>query len=106
MEAQTLIPQLDEIFITKTLDEWAAIFATEPDFFWSPANTLEDLIADEQFHASGATVDVPDGMGGTMMVNTPVDFHGTPGGPRWVAPELGQHTDEILAELAQRRAAR
>lgn len=106
MEATDIIPQLDEIFATKTLAEWAEIFATEPDFFWSPANTLEDLIADEQFHASGGTVDVPDGMGGTMMVNTPVDFHGTPGGPRWVAPELGQHTDEILAELAQRRAAR
>lgn len=103
MNARQLIAELDEIFITKTLDEWAALFATEPDFFWAPLNTLEDVIADEQVHASGALVDVPDGVGGTMMINTPADFHGTPNGPTWVAPELGQHTDEVLAELAARR---
>jgi crotonobetainyl-CoA:carnitine CoA-transferase CaiB-like acyl-CoA transferase len=102
MNARRLIAELDEIFITKPLAEWAALFATEPDFFWAPLNTLEDVIADEQVHASGALVDVPDGVGGTMMINTPVDFHGTPGGPRWVAPELGAHTDEIRAELATR----
>jgi crotonobetainyl-CoA:carnitine CoA-transferase CaiB-like acyl-CoA transferase len=36
-------------------------------------------------------------------VATPADFHGTPWSPRSVAPELGQHTDEVLAELAARR---
>jgi crotonobetainyl-CoA:carnitine CoA-transferase CaiB-like acyl-CoA transferase len=34
---------------------------------------------------------------------TPVDFHGTPWAPRSIAPELGQHTEEVLAELAARR---
>ena len=32
---------------------------------------------------------------------TPVDFHGTPGGPRWMAPEPGQHTDEVLKGLGR-----
>ena len=36
----------------------------------------------------------------TTMLATPVDFHGTPAGPRAPAPGLGQHTDEVLAELA------
>lgn len=97
-----LIAALDEIFATKSLDEWADLFAAEPDFFWSPINSLEDIVADEQFHAAGGIVDVPDAGGGIPMVATPADFHGTPWSPRFVAPELGQHTEEVLAELAAR----
>jgi crotonobetainyl-CoA:carnitine CoA-transferase CaiB-like acyl-CoA transferase len=98
-----LIAELDEIFATKSLDEWAEIFASEPDFFWSPVNSIEDVVADEQFHAAGGIIDVPDKESSVPMVATPADFHGTPWAPRSAAPELGQHTDEILAELKARR---
>src|SRR5947209_2988098 len=98
-----LIAELDEIFATRSLDEWADVFAGEPDFFWSPVNTIEDVVADEQFHAAGGIVDVPDGQASIAMVATPAEFHGTPWAPRSVAPQLGQHTDEVLAELEARR---
>jgi crotonobetainyl-CoA:carnitine CoA-transferase CaiB-like acyl-CoA transferase len=101
--AVQLIAELDVIFATRPLDEWAEIFATEPDFFWSPVNALEDVLADEQFHAAGGIVDVPDGASSVLMVATPADFHGTPWAPRSVAPELGQHTDEVLAGLKARQ---
>ncbi len=104
--AAPLIAALDEIFATRTLEEWAELFAAEPDFFWSPINTLEDIVADEQFHAAGGIVYVPAGpdVAATMpMVATPADFHGTPWSPRSVAPLLGQHTDEVRAELDARR---
>jgi len=101
--AVQLIAELDEIFATRPLDEWAQIFAGEPDFFWSPVNTLEDVVADEQFHAAGGIVDVPDEESSVAMVATPADFHGTPWAPRWVAPQLGQHTDEVVGELKTRR---
>jgi crotonobetainyl-CoA:carnitine CoA-transferase CaiB-like acyl-CoA transferase len=39
------------------------------------------------------------------MVATPADFHGTPWVPRSAAPKLGQHTEEVLAELKARRDA-
>ncbi len=104
--ATALIAALDEIFATRPLGEWAQIFATEPDFFWSEINTLEDVVADEQFHAAGGIVDVPDGQGSVAMVATPADFRGTPWAPRAVAPKLGEHTDDVLAELAARRSAR
>lgn len=97
--AAELIAELDEIFATKPLDEWATIFAGERDFFWSPVNSIEDLIADPQFQAIGGVVDVPDGSSTTSMVATPVDFRGTPIALRSMAPELGQHTEEVLAEL-------
>ena len=100
-----LIAELDVIFATRSLAEWAEVFATEPDFFWSPVNSLEDVVADEQFHAAGGIVDVPDGESSAAMVATPADFHGTPWAPRSAAPELGQHTEEVLAELKARRDA-
>ena len=56
-----IIGALDEIFATRPLAEWAELFAAEPDFFWSPINSIEDVIADEQFHAAGGVVYVPDG---------------------------------------------
>ncbi|GJM38778.1 MAG: alpha-methylacyl-CoA racemase [Acidimicrobiales bacterium] len=101
MNGQELIRSLDEIFVTKTLDEWIEIFDTEPDFFWAPVNSPDDLLADPQFHASGALIEVPDGSTGTMMVATPCDFHGTPWAARSLAPRLGEHTEEILASLGR-----
>lgn len=101
--AVELIRELDGIFATKPLDEWAEIFAAEPEFFWSPVNSLEDVVSDEQFHAAGGVVYVPDGESSVPMVATPADFHGTPCGPRATAPELGEHTDEVLAELKSQR---
>lgn len=103
VNSRELIAELDKIFATRPLAEWAKVFAGEPDFFWSPINTLEDVMGDEQFHAAGGIVNVPDGQGGVPMVASPADFHGTPAGPRSTAPQLGEHTDEILAELAGRQ---
>lgn len=99
MNAKELIGELDEIFAQKTLAEWAEMFAQEEDFFWAPLNTPEDLLADPQLRPSGALVEVPDDAGGTTMIASPVDFHGTPWRPRSLAPELGQHTKEILSEM-------
>jgi crotonobetainyl-CoA:carnitine CoA-transferase CaiB-like acyl-CoA transferase len=99
--AVELIAELDEIFAAKPLDEWAKVFAGEPDFFWSPINSIEDVVADEQFHAAGGVVYVPDDDSSVPMVATPADFHGTPWGPRSAAPTLGEHTDEILAEIGR-----
>ncbi|MEZ0365570.1 CaiB/BaiF CoA transferase family protein [Mycobacterium sp. pUA109] len=101
--AATLIAELDAIFATKPLGDWAEIFAGEDDFFWSPINSLEDVLADDQFHTAGGVVYVPDGDTTVPMVATPADFHGTPCAPRSRAPRLGEHTEQVLAELQAQR---
>jgi len=99
VNARELIAALDERFATRTRDEWAEAFAAEPDLFWTPVNTIDELLADEQFHASGAVVDVPDETGGWSMLATPADFDRRVPQPRWRAPRLGEHTVEVLTEL-------
>jgi len=96
-----LIALLDEAFSGKSLAEWADIFATEPDMFWSPVNSAEEVLADPQLQHAGGLIEVPDEYGTTTMIASPADFHGTPGEPRWIAPKLGEHTAEVLRELGR-----
>jgi crotonobetainyl-CoA:carnitine CoA-transferase CaiB-like acyl-CoA transferase len=102
--AAVVIAMLDEIFASKTLADWAPIFDAEADFFWAPVQNTEEVIADPQVRASGGLVEVPDGESTTTFPATPVDFHGTPWAPRWMAPEAGQHTEEVLRELGRDEA--
>lgn len=107
VHAVELIAELDEIFATRTLDQWSETFAAEPELFWAPINSVEDVLADDQFHAAGGIVDVPDGPDGEAsvpMIASPADFSATPWAPRSAAPRLGEHTEEVLAELRARDA--
>jgi crotonobetainyl-CoA:carnitine CoA-transferase CaiB-like acyl-CoA transferase len=99
MHARELIGLLDEVFALRPLEEWAAAFSQEPELFWSPVNSVDDVVADEQFHAAHSVVDVPDEDGTLPMLATPVDFGGRPPTPRWRAPRLGEHTSDVLNEL-------
>jgi len=96
-----LIGLLDEAFATKTLREWEAVFDSDPDFFWAPVQSVDELLVDPQFHAAGGLVDVPSDEGTWTMLATPADFEDHRAGPRFRAPELGEHTHEVLTELGR-----
>ena len=101
MNAAGLIEELDSIFATRTREEWGKVFDAEVDLWWAPVQSVEEVVADPQAHAAGAFVEVPDGVGTTLLPATPVDFDGTPWTPRSMAPEHGEHTDEILREIGR-----
>jgi crotonobetainyl-CoA:carnitine CoA-transferase CaiB-like acyl-CoA transferase len=94
-----LVRLLNEIFATKSLDEWAPIFDRE-DVWWAPVQQAHETITDPIVREAGGFVGVPvDGGEPVEMVATPVDFAGTPWAPRSMPPEFGQHTEEVLLEL-------
>jgi crotonobetainyl-CoA:carnitine CoA-transferase CaiB-like acyl-CoA transferase len=88
------------VFAARTREEWGERLDRE-NMWWAPVQTPEELLADPQAWAGGGFVEVPDADGTATMINTPVDFVGTPAGPRAMPPTLGQHTDEVLAELGR-----
>ena len=95
-----LIDELDAIFATETREEWGRRL-DEHDVWWAPVQTPDEVVVDPQFVAGGGLVEVPDGDGTATMVATPVDFAATPWAPTRMSPDLGEHTDEILAELGK-----
>ena len=98
VNAEALVAELDRIFATKTLEDWGSIFDRENVWFARVNNTAE-VVEDPLVHAAGAFVDVEAADGAHAQVATPADFYGTPVETRSWAPELGQHTEEILLEL-------
>ena len=62
--------------------------------------TAPDMLEDPHFKARNAIVDVehPD-FGTIKMQNVAPRLSDTPGAVRHVGPELGQHTDEVLADI-------
>jgi len=103
--AAALIEMLDAIFATRTREDWGKVFDAEPDMWWAPVQSTDEVLADPQVEAGGGFVDVPDGDTTTRLPATPVDFGGTPWQPRAMAPAAGAHTDEVLAELGRDAAA-
>jgi crotonobetainyl-CoA:carnitine CoA-transferase CaiB-like acyl-CoA transferase len=95
---QECAAELASTFASEPLATWRARLASlrAP---WEVVQTSYEVAGDPQARANGYLVDV-EGEGGqrTTMVNTPVHFNGEiPTMGR--APELGQHTEEILLEL-------
>lgn len=100
--AEALIAEFDAVFATRTRAEWVARF-DEHDVWWAPVQTIPEVIADPQAAAAGAWVDmaVTPGEEPYRAVAPPVGFGGFECHPGPV-PELGEHTDDVLAEWGVR----
>lgn len=84
---------------TKTRDEWLEIFRNN-DVVASRVNRLVDLASDPQVLANDYITewDHPT-LGPMKFVGFPVEYSKTPVKFRMAAPEVGQHTEEILLEV-------
>ncbi|MDG4894109.1 CaiB/BaiF CoA-transferase family protein [Mesorhizobium sp. WSM4976] len=70
----------------------------------SPINTIGQMFADPQTIARGMRLDLDDGHGNRLpSVRAPMVMSGTPLVYERPSPRLGEHTQEILAELERSR---
>lgn len=98
--AEALTRAIEAVLADRTIGEWGRVFDAH-NVWWAPVQSLDQVVADPVMEQAGAWVDVPGPEGARRMVATPVDFHGTPWSPRAGAPELGQHTEEVLLEMGR-----
>jgi alpha-methylacyl-CoA racemase len=87
------------IFRGRTRDEWCA-FSSEHDCCLEPVLGLDEALESELVAARGMVVQLaqPGATRPVKLLGVPVKLSRTPGDPaRAPGPELGEHTDEVLA---------
>ncbi|RST51364.1 CaiB/BaiF CoA transferase family protein [Variovorax sp. MHTC-1] len=99
---EVLIPQMEAVTRTRTTAEWIALLEDKA-VPCGPINDIAQAFEDEQVKARGLAVSMPrqagDGIDHIVGVASPLRLQSTPPVLRHAPPALGQHTDEVLAEL-------
>ncbi|GIX49250.1 MAG: formyl-CoA transferase [Candidatus Tectimicrobiota bacterium] len=110
---ESLIARLQEVFLTKTYEEWEELFLAH-GIPVGAINTIDRVVEHPQVQARQVLVEVEHPVAGPVkVVGPPVKLSATPATVREPAPLLGQHTDQVLrqylgleeAEMAALRAA-
>ena len=94
-----MVDLLNSIFATNTVAHWVKVI-DEAGVPVGPINKTSDVVADEQVNAREMFLEinhpkVPD----LRVPNSPIKLRGTPAELRMAPPALGEHNEEVLAEL-------
>jgi len=90
---------LDDIFVEKTTAEWLEILESE-DVPCTPLNSVEDVVNDPHIEARDMVAEMEHEELGTLKSPAnPVKFSDLETDRAEAPPKLGEHTDEVLAEL-------
>ena len=96
---QEIVARIAEVFRTKTRDEWFNILR-EKDTCVAPVYRFDEVLSD--YHIIHRQiiqeVDHPT-LGKVKQVRPLIKLSDTPGSIRFLAPQRGQHTEEVLLEL-------
>ena len=88
-----------EFIAARTLDENMALFEAA-EVTASPVYDIDQFLADPHVQARGIVIDVPDAQTGSLAMHNIIPrLSDTPGRLRTPAPEIGEHTAEILGQL-------
>jgi crotonobetainyl-CoA:carnitine CoA-transferase CaiB-like acyl-CoA transferase len=90
-----------ERFASNTTDHWIARLE-EQDLLCAPVKTMKAALADEQTRVNGMILESRGSDGAPLrVIASPVHMSAAPVATRLPPPRLGEHTDEILAELGK-----
>jgi crotonobetainyl-CoA:carnitine CoA-transferase CaiB-like acyl-CoA transferase len=98
-ETDALCAVVAERIRSRPRDEWAARL-NAADVIWGPVQSPNEFAEDAQVVANGYILDAPRPDGSTTrLMSSPAQFDREPITGRSAAPDIGQHTDEVLEEL-------
>jgi len=92
-----------ERFKTNTTAHWIGKLE-EQDLLCAPVRSLAEALADEQTAINGMIMEAPGVVEIVKVAGSPIHMSDAPVTIRVPPAQLGQHTREVLAELAQARA--
>jgi formyl-CoA transferase len=88
-----LAAELEAALASRSTDEWVALLS-DAGVPCGPIHDYRQVFEDE--HTQAREMEVR--LGSTRMLGIPVKMSDTPGSIRRTAPELGEHTEEVLRE--------
>jgi len=96
---QEIKEEMTRIFLTKTRKEWLDILMKQ-DTCVTAVHSLEETFSDPHVLHRKMLVEIPHPKAGRIkQIGVPIKFSETPGEARTPAPEIGEHTEEILEGL-------
>jgi formyl-CoA transferase len=94
-----LVPLLASMVRERGRDEWIALLEAQ-GVPCGPINDLDEVFENEQVRARGMQVELPHPVAGKVkLVRSPMKMSATPATSEQAPPLLGQHTEEVLAEV-------
>jgi crotonobetainyl-CoA:carnitine CoA-transferase CaiB-like acyl-CoA transferase len=94
-----LVPLLADMVAGRGRDEWIALLEAV-GVPCGPINNLDEVFENPQVKARGVEIALPHPTAGQVkLVRSPMKMSATPATSDRAPPLLGQHTDEVLAEL-------
>lgn len=93
-----LTKELETAVSKRTTDEWMTVFI-EAGVPAGPVQTIADALSNEQTDARGMIDTIIDGEREIPVIEHPLNFKHAQSGFDGPPPKLGEHTDEVFAEL-------
>ncbi|MGE0132432.1 MAG: CaiB/BaiF CoA transferase family protein [Blastocatellales bacterium] len=103
--SEEVVALLDEVIGSREMAEWDALFRAE-GVVWGPIPTMERVAADPQMKANGVFTEFEHPQLGLIpTVSSPLNVQGMAKEQPRTAPEVGEHSREILRDLGYTETA-
>ena len=99
--ARELVAILDQTFASKNRDQWLKILKENGDFIYTIVNSIAEVANDPQALINGYIVEYDHPRHGKVKtMGFPYALSKTPAGVQRASPEVNEHCEEVLTEVA------